>query len=88
MRGDGSNVPLPDRITPTYGARQREDRGLNVGCKQIHIHDLRDPGAGDMACTGEFGVVSDDAIVAMTDADSAGCSCAMDCSPEEHFDWS
>jgi len=41
-----------------------------------------------MAIAGEFGVVSDDAIVAMTDADSSACSCAMDCSPEEHFDWS
>src|SRR5690606_32301145 len=51
LGGDGPNMVLADRITALGGARQEQDRLLDVRRELQQVHDLRHPGAGHVAQT-------------------------------------
>ena len=47
--GDGTDVFLANRVAAPEGARQEQQRFLNVGRQMEQVHDLRDPRPGHAA---------------------------------------
>ena len=65
--GDGSDVPLADRVAALHGPGQEQDLLLDVGRQVEEVHDLGDAGPGHVTQPGEIRVVphlpaADDAV--------------------------
>ena len=55
--GDGSDVPLADRVAALHGPGQEQDLLLDVGRQVGEVHDLCDADPGNVTQPGEVGVV-------------------------------
>ena len=54
---DGPTVTFADRIPASLRRRQKQDLFLDVGGQIQQVHDLRQPGPGDVAQAGQLGLV-------------------------------